>query len=88
MTLAFQKNDQILNNLGLTQNEKTQIYKSLAAILHLGNTEFINVESNAKILESSRIHMENAAKLLRISSDDLENSLRLRSIEVHGNLIT
>lgn len=87
MIVAFEEVDRILKSLVLDEKEKMTIYKLLAAILHLGNIEFISDESQAKVLESSGTHICTAAKLLNININDLEKSLLFHSIEVHGSVI-
>lgn len=88
MIQAFEKIERTFNSLGIGKEEKSMIYAFLASILHLGNTEFTSVESQAKILESLRMHLHSAAKLLKIDTDDLEKSLLFHSIEVNGDEIT
>lgn len=88
MIQAFEKIEQTFNSLEIGKEEKSMIFAFLASILHLSNTEFTIVESQAKILESSRIHLHSAAKLLKIDTNNLEKSLLFHSIEVNGDEIT
>lgn len=63
-----------------------QIYRILAAILHLGNVVFEEKFSGkCTISELSRVHIEHSARLLEINVKILESALLTRTIVVSGS---
>lgn len=84
---AFDRTDQILISLGMTEMERFTTYKMMSAILHLGNIDFEDTDSGVHVIESTKEHVTIASTLLNISSDDLEKSILCRSIQVPGSII-
>lgn len=79
---SFQKVDQALNSLKLTEHNKVTIFKLLASIMHLGNVEFKDVvDYQAEIMELSAKHIDYAAKLLNITVDELKEALLYKKIK-------
>lgn len=76
-----------LENIGLSQKERMDIYKILAAILHIGNVNFEESSTTEKlqISDHTRIHLEFASKLLNVVPNMLETSLLMRDIEIKGS---
>lgn len=67
--------------LGITEEEQSDIFAVLAAILHLGNVTFGTNEKNTAVVhdeESLRL----ASNLLRVDHDDLKAALTSRLIDV------
>ncbi|XP_055308258.1 uncharacterized protein LOC129572340 [Sitodiplosis mosellana] len=63
-----------------------QMYRILAAILHLGNIEFEEkLSEKCEISELSRVHLEQSARLLKIDENILKSALLTRSIIVNGS---
>lgn len=79
----FEKIDHSLTSFGLDNETKTGIYKVLAAILHLGNIEFLDAGDNASaILESSLASCDHAAQLLSIKAQTLQTSFLKKKIKI------
>lgn len=78
--------DGALNDVGISHADRMRIYKTLAAILHLGNViiEEDILSEKCKISQLSKNHLEHAADLLNIDQQILETALLTRSIEVAG----
>lgn len=76
-----------LENIGLSQKERMDIYKILAAISHIGNVNFEESSTTEKlqISDHTRIHLEFASKLLNVVPNMLETSLLMRDIEIKGS---
>lgn len=76
-----------LFEIGMTKEEKTNIYKILAAILHLGNVVFVDnpLTEVCQIADSTKTHFSCAAKLLNIATETLEKSLLTRKMELKGS---
>lgn len=80
--------DDALASVGISNETRLQIYKTLAAILHLGN---VVIEENSifpseqcKISNSSRKHFELVAQLLNIDQQELETVIMTRDIQLSG----
>lgn len=80
----FTKIDQILVNLGLTENERKQINEYLAVILHLQNVEF---EKDNEVTELTKNHIAIAAQLMHKTPGELEEVIRYKKIVVAGTSI-
>lgn len=83
----FNRADQILASLGLTEVKRFTIYKIMSAILHLGNIDFEETDFGVQVNVSTKDHIVIASQLLNVSSDDLERAILFRSIEVPGSVI-
>lgn len=75
--------DSALARAGINNEQRLQIYKILAAILHLGNIVFEEKISTEKcrISELTKKHFECSAHLLNIEPRLLEIALLTRTIE-------
>lgn len=71
----------------MLDDERSKIYKVLAAILHLGNIDFEGdvLTEKSRIIESTAIHLSYAAQLLEIGEEILKKSLLTRKMEVPGS---
>lgn len=79
--------DNAFSDIGVSNDEKSKIYKVLAAILNLGNVDFEEDISTGKsqVVEITQIHLCYAAKLLEIDAKVLETSLLTREMEIPGS---
>lgn len=79
----FEIVDVALTCAGISDKQKLEIYKILAAILHLGNVFLEENISTGKcqISELTKIHFESAAHLLNIEQRLLETALLTHTIE-------
>lgn len=86
----FLKIDKIFGSLRISEVQKNTIYKFLAAILHLGNLEFDNNDSDdgAHIVGTSEHHIEIVANLLGLEAHELTNHLLCHAIQVAGSQIS
>lgn len=85
--LDFALIEEKLADAGISLEQRIDIYKIIAAILHLGNIFFEeNVDTgNSQISESSKFHLKHAANLLTLKEDTLESLLLARTMEVSGS---
>ncbi|KAJ4835408.1 hypothetical protein Tsubulata_031610 [Turnera subulata] len=77
--------------VGISQDEQEAIFRVVAAILHLGNIEFIKgkeVDSSKLKDEKSQYHLQTAAELLMCDDKALEGSLCKRVIVTPDGNIT
>ncbi|KAG6395092.1 hypothetical protein SASPL_145684 [Salvia splendens] len=77
--------------VGISQDEQEAIFRVVAAILHLGNIEFLKgseVDSSKLKNDKSRYHLQTAAELLQCSEKALEDSLCKRVIVTPDGSIT
>ncbi|MCO5603333.1 hypothetical protein L7F22_057483 [Adiantum nelumboides] len=77
--------------VGISPTEQDAIFRTLAAILHLGNVEFISgQEHDSSVLkdETSLAHLRVAAELLMCDSNALVKALCTRVILTGGESIT
>ncbi|KAG8391355.1 hypothetical protein BUALT_Bualt01G0179200 [Buddleja alternifolia] len=77
--------------VGINQDEQEAIFRVVAAILHLGNVEFIKgseVDSSKLKDDKARYHLQTAAELLMCSEKALEDSLCKRVIVTPDGSIT
>ncbi|XP_068150663.1 unconventional myosin ID [Drosophila tropicalis] len=71
--------------LGFTADEVHTIWRTIAAILHLGNVEFQTIEDELVI--SNKQHLQSTAKLLQVTESDLSTALTKRVIAAGGNVM-
>eukprot|EP00794_Sanderia_malayensis_P000402 gene402-1036_t len=78
----FKRMDQAMDAVGITMETKMDIYRIVAAVLHLGN---VNFEENTKdkkggsqVAESSEVVVRDVATLLGVEPDELKMSLATR----------
>ncbi|XP_021662313.2 myosin-12 [Hevea brasiliensis] len=77
--------------VGISQDEQDAIFRVVAAILHLGNIDFIKgkeTDSSKLKDEKARYHLLTAAELLRCDENALEDSLCKRVIVTPDGNIT
>lgn len=77
--------------MGINSREQDAIFRTLAAILHLGNVDFNpGKEHDSSILkdEKSSAHLQTAAELLMCDFDALKKTLCTRNILTGGESIT
>lgn len=80
--------DNAFSDIGVFNDEKSKIYKVLAAILNLGNVDFEESTISTgeiQIVERTKIHLCYAAKLLQIDEKVLRTSLLTREIDIPGS---
>ncbi|CAI5744227.1 unnamed protein product [Peronospora destructor] len=71
------------DDTGVEEQERLEIFKILAGLLHLGNVNFtaVNGEEDATdVTAESRFHLEKSAQLLGVSVDELKTLLSCREI--------
>ncbi|XLU59422.1 hypothetical protein S245_018631, partial [Arachis hypogaea] len=77
--------------VGMSFEEQDAIFRVVAAILHLGNIEFMKgkeIDSSAPKDEKSRFHLQTAAELFMCDAKALEDSLCKRVIVTRDETIT
>lgn len=76
-----------METIGLSQKEIMEIYKILAAILHIGNIHFEEESATGKlgISNHTKIHLDYACQLLNVAPKVLETSLLMRDIDIKGS---
>ncbi|KAK4488660.1 hypothetical protein RD792_004431 [Penstemon davidsonii] len=77
--------------VGISQDEQEAIFRVVAAILHLGNVEFVKgseVDSSKLKDDKARHHLRTAAELLMCSEKSLEDALCKRIIVTPDGNIT
>lgn len=78
--------DTKLECMGISRELRVEMYKILAAVLHL--EKLVLEEDNAgkcQISESSRMHLDHITNLLEIDEQSLERSLLTHNITVNGS---
>eukprot|EP00644_Phytophthora_capsici_P013530 jgi/Phyca11/568635/estExt2_Genewise1.C_PHYCAscaffold_290400 len=70
---------------GVNEQERLDIFKILAALLHLGNVNFTAAGSGQEdataVMDASRFHLEKCAELIGVNVDKLEKLLSSREIK-------
>lgn len=81
----FQVLDDALNRIGLSQADRWDIYKTVAAVLHLGNIEFEDDSDDRRggcqVAQNKGNSLNIAAKLLNIDPMDLRQALESRVMQ-------
>uniref|UniRef100_A0A0E0HHD2 Myosin motor domain-containing protein n=1 Tax=Oryza nivara TaxID=4536 RepID=A0A0E0HHD2_ORYNI len=80
-----------MNTVGITEQEQEAIFRVVAAVLHLGNINFVKgreVDSSVIKDEKARFHLNAAAELLMCDRGKLENALIKRKINTPEGVIT
>ncbi|DBA01336.1 TPA: hypothetical protein N0F65_001575 [Lagenidium giganteum] len=85
------------DDTGVEEEERTQIFQVLAALLHLGNVNFTStpqstgqggaIEDVVGVTESSRNHLVKCAELLGVSAEELESLLLTREITAGSDVL-
>lgn len=88
--VEYVKTRRAMDIVGLTPDEQDSIFRVVAAILHLGNINFIpgkQADSSKLSDEKSKFHLEASAELLRCSKKELRESLITRTLVTRdGNI--
>ncbi|KAL8139816.1 hypothetical protein V2J09_005837 [Rumex salicifolius] len=77
--------------VGISEDEQEAIFRVVAAILHLGNVEFVKgneIDSSAIKDEKSRFHLNMTAELLKCDAQSLEDALIKRVMVTPEEVIT
>ncbi|XP_044756073.1 myosin heavy chain 95F isoform X3 [Coccinella septempunctata] len=81
----FQVLDEALDRLGLSQTDRFDIYKTVAAVLHLGNIEFEDDSDDrrggCRVAQNKGNSLNIASKLLNIDPTDLRQALESRVMQ-------
>ncbi|XP_015693143.1 myosin-9-like isoform X2 [Oryza brachyantha] len=80
-----------MNTVGITEQEQEAIFRVVAAVLHLGNINFVKgreVDSSVIKDEKARFHLNAAAELLMCDRGKLENAMIKRKINTPEGVIT
>ncbi|XP_066332641.1 protein OPAQUE1 [Miscanthus floridulus] len=86
----YWKTKRAMDIVGISREDQDAIFRTLAAILHLGNIEFAPGKDtdSSKIKDSiSNFHLQTAAKLFMCDSDLLVSTLCSRSIHTREGII-
>lgn len=82
---GFTALDKALSRLGLSENEKLQIYTMVAAVLHLGNVEFEDnpedTRGGCRVAKGKEKSLDIASKLLGIDASELTQALESRVMQ-------
>ena len=78
----FRHLDQSMNCVGLSPQEKMDLFRVVAAVLHLGNVNFeeetLNKKGGSVIASKSKVSLQGTANLLGIEPEELQRSLTSR----------
>ncbi|XP_057535565.1 myosin-17-like [Amaranthus tricolor] len=77
--------------VGISEDEQEAIFRVVAAILHLGNVNFVKgdeIDSSAIKDENSRFHLNTTAELFRCDAQSLEDALIKRVMVTPEEVIT
>ncbi|XP_062221813.1 protein OPAQUE1-like isoform X3 [Phragmites australis] len=86
----YWKTKRAMDIVGISRKDQDAIFRTLAAILHLGNVEFSpgKEHDSSKIKDStSNFHLQMAANLFMCDSNLLVSTLCSRSIHTHEGII-
>lgn len=75
-----------LKSLGFTGDELSMVWRTVAAVLHLGNIEFRTQDEQIQI--SNRKQLTTVAHLLNVTEDEMRRSLTERVIAARGEIMT
>ncbi|XP_075417585.1 unconventional myosin-XIX isoform X3 [Tenrec ecaudatus] len=81
---CFEVTREAMLHLGIDTPTQSNIFKLLAGLLHLGNTQFANSEDEAQpcqLMEQAKGSVRTSALLLRLPEDTLLETLRIRTIQ-------
>ncbi|CAM4808391.1 unnamed protein product [Rotaria magnacalcarata] len=91
-TNGFIKYDQIMNDIGISQEDKLNIYSILAGILHLGNINFEDdsesTQNGCKIISTNEQALIMTAQILHVDVHDLRNVLLARISMMENTIIS
>ena len=73
--------------VGIAKGEQDQIFATVAAVLHFGNTQFVPAGEDGESVqladEAARSHLEAAAQLLGVNAEGLLRALTTRTRHTH-----
>jgi len=84
---GFVESDKAMDQIGLTLEDKMNIYLTVAAVLHIGNIEFEDDPDSSKggcrLSGKGSKSMQIVAKMLGLDQDELEKALISRVMQAH-----
>lgn len=81
--------DIALDALELSKNIRENIYRQIAAILHMGNVKFEDDDMGfAVVSEESKQSIYSAARLLSVDSEQLINAFLIRTLDKNTLYVT
>lgn len=84
----YRRMDESMNRVGFSGEEKANIFRVVAAVLHVGNISFEDsgdTEGGSVVSPKSMNSLNTAAKLLDVSSEELRMSLTTRTMSAGGS---
>jgi myosin I len=86
--MAFKETKECLTSIGLDEQDQKAVFGMVAAVLHLGNIQFVpNDHDVATIAESSKESVKNACALLGLDEEKLMEAVLNKQIVVNGKSI-
>ena len=76
-----------MSDIGITEEQRLEFWKTLACILFLGNVEFDKVSDDAVAVRGSTA-LDNAAALMGVGVEAMEKALSNRTMTAGGDVIT
>ncbi|XP_006899521.1 PREDICTED: unconventional myosin-XIX [Elephantulus edwardii] len=86
---SFEITREAMLHLGIDTPTQSNIFKVLAGLLHLGNTQFADSEDEAQpcqLMDGAKCSVRTSASLLQLSEDMLLETLRIRTIRAGRQL--
>ena len=84
----FKTVDQDLKNLGMDDQERVNVYTTIASVLHIGNITFEDDPDDnrggCRITNGSENSLQITAKLMGLDADELRRALTARVMQVHN----
>lgn len=85
---AFKETKECLTSIGLDEQDQKAVFGMVAAVLHLGNIQFVpNNQDIATIAEGSKESVKNACALLGLDEEKLMEAVLNKQIVVNGKSI-
>uniref|UniRef100_A0A6A7G5A7 Unconventional myosin n=1 Tax=Hirondellea gigas TaxID=1518452 RepID=A0A6A7G5A7_9CRUS len=85
----FKELNQALDQIGVKDIDKMNLFKLVAGVLHMGNIEFdASNDSGSVVNGQSEHHLKSVASLLQVDTQDLRCRLVERKIKVMREMIT
>lgn len=81
---TFEYLNEALSNIGYSDEEKHQIFKLIASILHLGNIKIEQNGSECVVPVTSHQSLKNASLLMNVSTEELKQTLLTRRITMNN----
>jgi myosin V len=75
-----------MTTVGIDSEQQESIFKTLAALLHLGNVVFAPADEgeSSKVSDDTKQYIEHACALLKVDKDSMEESLTTRTLSTGG----